>query len=25
LHWATRPWSEPPTGVALPIYGGDDD
>ena len=24
LHWATRPWSEPPMGVALPIYGGDD-
>jgi predicted phage terminase large subunit-like protein len=25
LHWATHPWSEPPVGVALPIYGGDDD
>jgi predicted phage terminase large subunit-like protein len=25
LHWATHPWSEPPAGVALPIYGGDDD
>jgi len=25
LHWATHPWSEPPVGVALPIYGGGDD
>jgi predicted phage terminase large subunit-like protein len=25
LHWATRPWSEPPGGIALPIYGRDDD
>ena len=25
LHWATHPRSEPPVGVALPIYGGGDD